>query len=596
MTYLIYQKMIVLLIFAFISGLITIFAPCIWPLLPIILSATATGGHRKPLGITIGIMVSFAVFTLSISYIVKIIPFDPNILRFFAVFVIGFLGFTLVVPRLSQLLEGYVSRLSGRFAPFAQKGGDGFSTGIVTGVALGLVWAPCAGPILATIATLAATRSVNLQIIAVTAMYVIGVGIPLFAFATLGARLFTKTRALSSYTGRIQQIFGIVMILTAVAIYTNYDKTLQAKLLDAFPSYGNFVVDLESNEAVKKQLQLLKSTDRGSKSIENKPFDMRDMSNGNKNAALSFLGTGAEFTGISKWLNSDPLTLQGLRGKVVLVDFWTYTCINCIRTLPFVTGWYEKYKDQGLVVVGVHTPEFEFEKKTENVENAIDQYNITYPVAQDNDYATWRAYDNHYWPAKYLIDKDGNVRYFHFGEGEYEETEIAIQELLKEAGTAVSQDTIDMPDFTPTGRQTPETYLGSARIDRFVSPESIIGKKQVFTTPVSIPEHSFAFGGEWTVGEEQAIAGKNAQLKLNFYAQQVYLVITQDNGGGSVRVFLDGKQVGTESAGADVKNGVVTLDAARLYHLIDLHGEKDSHTLELFFDTPGTAVYAFTFG
>lgn len=588
--------MIVLLIFAFISGLITIFAPCIWPLLPIILSATATGGHRKPLGITIGIMVSFAVFTLSISYIVKIIPFDPNILRFFAVFVIGFLGFTLVVPRLSQLLEGYVSRLSGRFAPFAQKGGDGFSTGIVTGVALGLVWAPCAGPILATIATLAATRSVNLQIIAVTAMYVIGVGIPLFAFATLGARLFTKTRALSSYTGRIQQIFGIVMILTAVAIYTNYDKTLQAKLLDAFPSYGNFVVDLESNEAVKKQLQLLKSTDRGSKSIENKPFDMRDMSNGNKNAALSFLGTGAEFTGISKWLNSDPLTLQGLRGKVVLVDFWTYTCINCIRTLPFVTGWYEKYKDQGLVVVGVHTPEFEFEKKTENVENAIDQYNITYPVAQDNDYATWRAYDNHYWPAKYLIDKDGNVRYFHFGEGEYEETEIAIQELLKEAGTAVSQDTIDMPDFTPTGRQTPETYLGSARIDRFVSPESIIGKKQVFTTPVSIPEHSFAFGGEWTVGEEQAIAGKNAQLKLNFYAQQVYLVITQDNGGGSVRVFLDGKQVGTESAGADVKNGVVTLDAARLYHLIDLHGEKDSHTLELFFDTPGTAVYAFTFG
>lgn len=251
--------MITLLFFAFVSGLITIFAPCIWPLLPIILSSTTTGGKRKPLGITIGIMASFAIFTLTISYVIAIIPFDPAILRYVAVVIIGFLGLSLIIPRLNQLLEGAVSRLSGKLSkgPVRQQN-DGFAAGLVTGISLGLIWTPCAGPILASIATLAATRTLNIEIILVTAFYIVGVGVPLFIFATIGQRILTQTRSLSQYTGRIQQAFGVIMILTALAIATNYDKTLQAKLLDAFPGYANFVVDLESNQTVKEELKQIK--------------------------------------------------------------------------------------------------------------------------------------------------------------------------------------------------------------------------------------------------------------------------------------------------------------------------------------------------
>ena len=430
--------MIVLLIFAFLSGLITILAPCIWPLLPIVLSSTTTGGKSKPLGITLGIIISFAFFTLTVSYIVKIIPFDPNLLRLFAVIVIGFLGLTLVVPKLTQIVEGWVSRFSGKFADLtrynsapgsAKNKYQGFRGGLITGFALGLVWSPCAGPILATIATLAATQTVNAGIILVTIVYVIGVGIPLFIFATIGSRFFSQTRALSPYTGYIQKIFGVIMILTALAIFTNYDKVIQVKLLDAIPSYSNFLFKLESNQAVKKQLEVL----RGKKQMPEKAPMNKNIIMVTPSSSLPNLGPAPEFAGIEKWLNSDrPLTMRELRGKIVLIDFWTYTCINCIRTLPFVTRWYEKYKDKGFVVVGVHTPEFEFEKNTNNVLGAIKQYNITYPVAQDNDYKTWRAYDNHYWPAKYLIDVKGNIRYTHFGEGEYEETEMHIKTLLKD--------------------------------------------------------------------------------------------------------------------------------------------------------------------
>ncbi|MEO6509114.1 MAG: cytochrome c biogenesis CcdA family protein, partial [Patescibacteria group bacterium] len=251
--------------FAFISGLITILAPCIWPLLPIILSSSATGGKAKPIGITLGIMFSFTLFTLTLSYIVKIIPFDPNILRFFAVIVIGFLGLTLIIPALNQVVEGFVSRLSSKFGPANKNKENGFKGGFLTGFSLGLVWSPCAGPILATIATLSATQAVNLGIVLVTIVYVTGVGIPLFIFATLGNKIFTQSRSLNKYTSQIQQVFGVVMLLTALAIFTNFDKTLQAKLLDLVPSYSNFITKFESNKTVKNQLDKLK----GNTNIDN---------------------------------------------------------------------------------------------------------------------------------------------------------------------------------------------------------------------------------------------------------------------------------------------------------------------------------------
>ncbi|MBI3485440.1 cytochrome c biogenesis protein DipZ [Candidatus Daviesbacteria bacterium] len=583
--------MILLLLFAFISGLVTILAPCIWPLLPIILSSTTTGGHKKPLGITLGIMLSFGILTLTISYIVKIVPFDPNILRYFAVFVISLLGLTLVVPKLSAILESYVSRLSGSITFGNQNQSSGFGSGFITGLSLGVVWAPCAGPILATIATLAATQAVNLNVALVTIFYIIGVGIPLFIFATLGSFVFTKSHFLSKYTGRIQQIFGVIMILTAIAIATNYDKVLQAKLLDLFPEYSTALTSFESSQVVSSQLNSLKGKTQNT--FQNpKALNIENM------AGLPNLGPAPDFAGITKWLNPEkPLSIKDLKGKVVLVDFWTYTCINCIRTLPYVTGWYDKYKDQGFVVIGVHTPEFEFEKDTTNVLNAISQYKIHYPVAQDNNYSTWNAYSNRYWPAEYLIDANGNVRHTHFGEGEYDQTEKYIQSLLKEANKQVNESILNIPDQTPGGEMSPESYIGSAR-NQYIYPDgSVSNGTQNFTLANNLPVNHFSLGGQWTITDEYGTSGQSSVLDYNFLANKVFLVIHPPaNQVAKVKVMLDGKDLDQLNAGDDVKDGLVIIDTPRLYNLINLQGKKGTYLLHLEFQTPGTQVFAFTFG
>ncbi len=369
--------MVILLLFAFLAGLATILAPCIWPLLPIILSSSTTSGHRKPLGITLGIIVSFSIFTLSVSYLVMLFHFDPNILRIIAAVTIAFLGLTMIIPSLLIRYELLITKLSSFIGGRPIANHHGFFGGFITGLSLGIIWSPCAGPILATIATLAATQSVNLEAVFVTIAFSIGVGVPLFFFSLVGVWLFKKSQFVSKYTEHLQKLFGVVMILTALAIYTNYDIVIQTKLLNAFPSFSALQNKLENNKSVQQQLDILK----GKKTSTPMPN----------------LGAAPEFVGITNWLNTTkPLTMSELRGKVVLVDFWTYTCINCIRTLPYVTSWYDKYKDKGFVVIGVHTPEFAFEKEAVNVENAIRMYGIHYPVAQDNNYATWNAYNNQY--------------------------------------------------------------------------------------------------------------------------------------------------------------------------------------------------------
>lgn len=576
--------MVLLLGFAFVSGLLTIAAPCIWPLLPIVLSSTTTGGHKKPFGVTLGIVISFAVFTLTLSYIVKIIPLNLDGLRLFAVVIITFFGLTLIFPKLSQIVEGWVSSLSGKVVKPTQ--GTGFVSGLLTGFSLGIIWSPCAGPILATVAALAATRAVSFDVVLVTIAYVTGVGIPLFLFATLGRTLFTKSRLLSKYTGRIQQVFGVIMVLTAIVIATNYDKTLQANLLDKFPSYSNFLNQFETDNTVKEQLDRLKGSGK------------QNLQSGNSDLFNAYT-KAPEFVGISKWLNTEkPLTIKELHGKVVLIDFWTYTCINCIRTLPHVTSWYNTYKDEGFVVIGVHTPEFEFEKKTENVEQAIKQYGILYPVAQDNDYATWNAYNNHYWPAKYLIDKDGRIRYTHFGEGKYEETEEKIRELLKEAGKKVTTTKDTMPDKTPRIQLSPETYLGSNRMQYYYPNGSIEKGTYALQLEKGIPPNSFSYGGNWIVGDEHAKPSGNAVLEINFTASRVFLVMRPTEKGkvGKVNVLLDGKIVDSLNAGADVENGTIIVDQDRLYTVIDLKGSVENHILRLEFETPTIEIYAFTFG
>lgn len=576
--------MLILFLFAFLSGLVTIAAPCIWPLLPILLSSTATGGQRKPLGVTLGIIVSFGLLTLFLSSLLAVIPFDPNALRYFAVVVLVLFGLTLIIPRLSLFLEGAVSRISSRFQTTNQS--TGFSSGFLTGFALGVIWAPCAGPILATIATLGATQKLSLSLVLVTLFYIVGIGIPLFLFATLGRILFTKSRLLSAYTGRIQQLFGVVMIATAMLIITNYDKVLEANLLNYFPSYTQFINTLEGNSAVKQQLDSLKQQ----KPRQNNPEES-NLFNVNYKAP--------DFVGIDKWLNTPkPLSIKDLRGRVVLVDFWTYTCINCIRTLPYVTSWYDKYKDDGFVVVGVHTPEFAFEKDTQNVLNAITQYGIHYPVAQDNDYATWNNYSNQYWPAEYLIDAQGIVRRTHFGEGEYDVTEKAIQMLLKEAGKSVADSTTTMPDQTPTGAISPETYVGSKRMQFYFPTGSLHNGTQNFVIENNPPTNSYSLGGNWTISDEEAIAGNGAVITYHFQADKVYIILRPalDGKSGTIKVSVDGKVIDSSVAGADVKNGILTVDSDRLYNVVDLRGKRGDHVLKLEFQTPGLKAYTFTFG
>jgi len=586
--------MILLLGFAFLAGFVTILAPCIWPLLPIVLSSAAAGkSHLRPLGITLGIMLSFTVFTLAISLLVSLFHLDPNLVRLFAVIVLVFLGLTMIIPALSHLTESLVSKLAGKFGTTGQSQGSDFGSGFITGLSLGVVWTPCSGPILASIATLAATGQVTFSVVLVTLAYVIGVGIPLFLFAYGGQRVIGKTRFMSSYTGKVQQVFGVLMLLTALAIYTNYDKVLQLKLLDAFPSYSSALTSFEKNSIVKKQLDQLKGKTNSISSEE----------------AIDLFNVTAqkvpEFTGINQWLNlpdgagkeSKALTMAELKGKVVLVDFWTYTCINCIRTLPFVTSWFDKYHDQGFVVVGVHTPEFAFEKETYNVLDAIKRYKIHYPVAQDNDYATWNAYSNQYWPAEYLIDAKGMVRRVHFGEGEYDQMEKAIQLLLKENGSTVSSDLVTMPDSAPKGQISPETYLGSKRMLYMTSSGKTVNGTQTFPTVNKIEANHFAFAGDWDVMDEYSVSGKDAAISYNFYAGDVYLVMGPSaKQSSSVKVLLDGKIIDSSMAGKDVVNGVVTVDSQRLYELVNLQGKTESHVLTIQFKTLGTQAFAFTFG
>ncbi len=577
--------MLILLFFTFIAGFVTIMAPCIWPLLPIILSASSVGGRQRPLGITLGIMTSFTIFTLSISYLEKIFHIDPNLFRIIAVIAIGLLGLSMMIPSLGMKLEGLINNILTPFRNRIKSTGTGFSAGYVMGFATGLVWAPCSGPILATVATLAATQEVNIKVVAVTIAYVGGLGIPLFLFSLAGSWCFNIMRRFTKHTVHIQQAFGLVMIVAALLIYTNYDKVIQLKILDLFPSYGNFLVKFESNSHISKQLAILQGKKEAKRIVKAGARGLPD------------LGEAPDFAGIAKWLNtSGPLTMGQLRGKVVLVDFWTYTCINCVRTLPHITAWYEKYKNNNFVIIGVHTPEFAFEKETRNVENAIKQFKINYPVAQDNDYKTWRAFDNHYWPAEYLIDTKGHIRRTHFGEGNYDETEQAIRELLEESGNSIKITASSLKAQTPLYDITPETYLGKARMERFASNEQVAGRRQVFTHTPNIAQDHFVYEGVWEISDEAATARESSALEIHFRAEKVFLVISPHVKGDHIKLLVDGKLVDDSIAGADVKNGRLILDTERLYNLLDLKGKAESHVLRLEFQNEGISVYAFTFG
>lgn len=292
-------------------------------------------------------------------------------------------------------------------------------------------------------------------------------------------------------------------------------------------------------------------------------------------------GQAPELLGGQEWLNGDPLTLAELKGRVVLIDFWTYSCVNCIRTLPYLRAWHDKYASKGLVIIGVHSPEFEFEKSLDNLQAAVQDFDINYPVVQDNDFTIWRSYDNRYWPAKYLLDKEGTIRYTHFGEGQYDETEAVIQKLLGEEAELV-----DMPEYQNVSR-SPETYLGYWRLGSVVSsPTPVHDQLETYSTPDNFPVNALGFQGDWTVHYQHAVPTAGSSLHFRFHAKEVNLVMApaKDGTTPTVDVLLDGQPVKTLEINKD-----------QLYNLIKLD-QGENHLIEIRFPQGGVEVYAFTFG
>jgi len=576
--------MILLIAFAFLAGIVTILSPCILPILPIILSSTIGGreiGKSRPFGVVIGFVLSFTFFTLFLSTIVRLSGISADALRLVSVFVIAGFGLSFLIPRFQLLLEQLFSKLAG-FVPQGSNTKTGFWSGLLIGLSLGLLWTPCVGPILASVISLAITGAVTLDAFIITFAYSLGTAIPMFLIMIGGQNVLRRVPWLLANTSHIQKSFGVLMIITALGILTNVDRKFQTFILNKFPQYGVGLTKFEDTELIRDELEGLGGKDVRKEDIGKPMFDL-----------LQPKGTKApEIIPGGVWFNSSPLTLEELQGKVVIIDFWTYSCINCQRTFPYLRAWWDKYKDKGLVIIGVHSPEFEFEKNKENVAKAIADFKLSYPIVQDNNFETWRAYNNRYWPAKYFIDKEGYIRYSHFGEGAYDESEKVIQDLLKETGAKDVTSNISNPSYQIYA-ETPEIYLGYGRIDNFASPENIVQDKiSSYTPPSTLPENNVSFEGNWLVMEEYANPQKGAALYLKFEAKEVFLVMRTSGSPAKVKVYIDDKM---QYFGEDNQNGIVTVDSDSLYKLINLPN-PGMHTLRLEFEDTNVQLFAFTFG
>jgi cytochrome c biogenesis protein CcdA/thiol-disulfide isomerase/thioredoxin len=587
-----------LIAFAFVAGAATALSPCVLPVLPVALSAGVTGGRRRPLGVVTGLVLSFTFAIVALVYVIDALGLPGDLLRNIAIVVLLGFGVSLLVPSVAAHLEAWI----GRLVPQPQGGqrGEGFGSGVLVGLSLGVVYAPCAGPILAGVITVSASQSLTAGRLGVALAYALGSASVLYLLMLGGRRLSSR---LSRYAGRLQMAMGAVMVLVAVAMFADYDTRFQTAIANDLPAFVvNPSKELEESGGVREQLADL----RGTKAHEGTVGAIAAAAAAHGGAAteesagerLPVLGAAPDFTGNQEWFNTpggQPLSLRELRGQVVLVDFWTYTCINCIRTLPYLKAWDERYGEDGLTIVGVHTPEFPFEREAGNVEDAIEQSDLGYPVAQDNEYATWSAYGNEYWPAKYLIDARGRVRYTHFGEGDYEETEAAIRALLAEAGHPPGRAMTEVAgEQASTLVTTPESYLGAARADRFLNGPIVPGTHR-YEAPERFAYDSLAYEGTWRIGHDAATSTQRSRLHLLFGARRVFLVLgSRGNAPRSVRVLLDGRPIEAELAGRDVGGGRTVVRRQRLYRLVELP-RAERHLLTLDLD-PGVSGYAFTFG
>jgi cytochrome c biogenesis protein CcdA/thiol-disulfide isomerase/thioredoxin len=561
---------VTLVLAAVVAGLATFLSPCVLPIVPVVLATGTTGGRRRPLGVALGLAIAFVAFTLAASRVLSALGLPQDLLHTISIILLAFVGLMLIAPFFAdwagRLFQPLASR-AGRTMP----GGDGFASGLVLGAALSVVWTPCAGPILAAVTSLAAEHQLSGNLVLITVAYAAGATLPLFVLVVLGQRAVAGFAQVRRHGLALRRASGVVLLLGAWLFTTN----LPTRLAAATPGYLSWIQSPERASAVKTDLRGLDTSKTHSKAA---------VAAGKAPDRLKDFGPAPEFAGISDWINtpgSQPLSLAKLRGKVVLVDFWTYSCVNCIRTLPYLKAWYGRYHDAGLVIVGVHTPEFAFEHVVGNVKRAVGEHDIRYPVAVDNGYKTWNAWANQYWPADYLIDRNGHVRDAHFGEGAYRETEDKIRTLLGERATA--------PHAAPKGAisvsgdvQTPETYLGTFRAQ--YSQEIHANTPFSYTPAGKSYVNDVQLQGQWRVEDQKIVAGKGAHLLLQYVAPRIYVVAAPPAGAsGSISANVDGKNLRSIAVPSD--------DLYQLAHL----AQPGPHKLDLSV-RPGTSLYSFTFG
>jgi len=571
-----------LVVVGIVAGFLAGISPCILPVLPVVLVAGATGapgasGSSPPtnvetpartprdllarsLAVIGGLVLSFSIIVLAGSEILSLLHLPQDALRDAGIVLLIVVGLGYLIPPLGTLIERPFARVGTR-QPSGQAGG------FVLGLAVGVLYVPCAGPVLAAIAVVGATHRVGLTAVILTAAFAVGTAVPLLAVAAAGSQLTSRVGAIRRRAPQIRRAGGAVLIVFAVLIASDVLAGLQRDI----PGYSTA---LQGSAKIRKKLNALTGTPHTSLSSCNSTA-----------TTLVNCGPAPNFTGITAWLNTPggkPLSLRALRGKVVLVDFWTYSCINCQRSLPHVEAWYSEYAKDGLVVVGVHTPEFAFEHVVSNVRAQAAALGVRYPVAIDDNYATWNAYSNQYWPADYLIDAQGNVRSVHFGEGGYSTMGDLIRQLLQAARPHLSVPSpAGVPDKTPTGELSPETYVGYDELQYLDPPEVVHDAPAVYRFPTSLPLGTLGLAGTWTDHAQEATAGTGAELELGFLAQDVYLVL---GGTGTLDVSYDGHHTQTIDVGG----------TPRLYTLYQA-GSTTTGTL-LLRASPGVQAYDFTFG
>ncbi len=556
-----------LVLIGLVGGIITGLSPCVLPVLPVVLLGGGAAGtdeesaRRRPYLVVLGLALSFAVFTLFGTLILASLHLPDDAIRWLGLALLVLVGVALLVPPLGHLIER-------PFYRFPQRAVGTGRNGLLLGIALGAVFVPCAGPVLAAITVAGATGHIGLRTIGLTAGFAVGTAIPLLAFALAGRGMTQRIGAFRRHQGAFRAVSGTVMIVLAVALTFNLSDLVQRLI----PNYTQGVSNSLEKGAAAAQ--------GGSASVSLQDCQTAALYGG---SGLEDCGPAPAFRGIQQWLNTPggrPVSLASLRGKVVLVDFWAYSCINCQRELPHVEAWAKDYAADGFEVVGVHTPEYAFEHVPSNVEAGVRRLGLTFRVALDNSYDTWNAYDNQSWPAAYLIDASGRIRHISIGEGDYTFEEQLIRELLQAAhpGIALPKAT-NVPDLTPDDpSQTPETYLGAEREQGFDGGSAYVTGQ--FTLPATLPVNAFALAGNWTVGQQSITAGKGAEVALAFHASYVYLDV---GGTGTLTVSFGGKTTVIRVSGAPDIYTVATEQPAQN----GLVGVKLS---------PGLAAYSFTFG